>query len=124
MVLLVFSYQQVNTFYQFLYFKTHETEIIMEFCVNKDKPELKCDGKCHLADQVEMDNETNLTLKMNTKNRDIPRSKIQLQEELLFVENGFPISLGCMDCKHENYHSYLPLYSEEHDYVLLRPPIS
>lgn len=24
----------------------------MEFCVNKDKPELHCDGKCHLSKQL------------------------------------------------------------------------
>ena len=33
-------------------------DYIAEFlCVNKDKPELKCHGKCHLAKQIEKQNQ-------------------------------------------------------------------
>ena len=27
-------------------------QIILEYCVNKDKPELQCNGKCHLAKEL------------------------------------------------------------------------
>ena len=123
-VLLVFSYQQVNTFYQFLYYKTHETEIIMEFCVNKDKPELKCNGKCHLAKKVSMENETNVAVKMNSKKKDIPRAKLRIQEDLLFIEdvtaqNEFSESLTAQLAVF-----YLPVKSEKHHLLLLKPPIS
>ena len=30
-------------------FAINQEEIAEEFCENKDKPELKCDGKCHLT---------------------------------------------------------------------------
>ena len=26
--------------------------IVNELCVNRDKPDLKCNGKCHLKDQL------------------------------------------------------------------------
>lgn len=33
-------------------FYTHQNEIEAEYCVNKDKPELNCHGKCHLEKQL------------------------------------------------------------------------
>ncbi|NIJ45559.1 hypothetical protein FHR24_002027 [Wenyingzhuangia heitensis] len=35
-----------------LYYETHLSEIIEKYCVNKDKPELQCNGQCHLAKQL------------------------------------------------------------------------
>ncbi|MBP9152453.1 MAG: hypothetical protein KBF73_09240 [Flavobacteriales bacterium] len=43
--LILFNYE-VNT-----------ASIIEKFCENKDKPELHCDGKCHLAKQIQADSE-------------------------------------------------------------------
>ncbi|MCF8464090.1 MAG: hypothetical protein K9G41_04575 [Flavobacteriales bacterium] len=43
--LIVFNYK-VNTAY-----------IIENFCENSDKPELHCDGKCHLSKQIQADSE-------------------------------------------------------------------
>lgn len=31
------------------YYESNKEFIIENFCVNKEKPQLKCDGKCHLA---------------------------------------------------------------------------
>jgi hypothetical protein len=31
--------------------------ITAQFCINKDKPELKCNGKCHLADALAQQSE-------------------------------------------------------------------
>jgi len=36
-----------------LSFYVNQSEIAELFCINKEKPELKCDGKCHLATQIE-----------------------------------------------------------------------
>jgi hypothetical protein len=33
-------------------FFIYQDEITEEFCENKDKPELKCDGKCHLKKEL------------------------------------------------------------------------
>lgn len=43
--------------YQIGYYLANQEEIIALFCVNKEKPELKCNGKCHLSDQL-LDNKT------------------------------------------------------------------
>jgi len=34
------------------YFELNVDYIIKTYCVNKEKPELKCNGKCHLATQL------------------------------------------------------------------------
>lgn len=36
-----------------LWFLVNQAEIIAEHCENKAKPELKCNGKCYLAKQIE-----------------------------------------------------------------------
>ncbi len=36
-------------FYTLVDFAIHQEEITEEFCENKDKPKLACNGKCHLS---------------------------------------------------------------------------
>ena len=36
----------------FLEYIVNYDYIVKELCENKDKPELKCNGKCHLAKQL------------------------------------------------------------------------
>ena len=41
-----------------VHFYINQAEIIELFCINKEKPQLSCDGKCHLAKQlVKVDDE-------------------------------------------------------------------
>ncbi len=42
------SYQM----YIFLDFQSNKEEIIKEHCVNVDKPEMHCDGNCHLKKEI------------------------------------------------------------------------
>lgn len=37
----------------FTYFKINQEEIAAEFCVNKAKPEMHCNGQCHLKKELE-----------------------------------------------------------------------
>jgi hypothetical protein len=38
-------------------YELNKAEIIAKFCVNKDKPAMKCDGKCYLAKQLQAEKE-------------------------------------------------------------------
>jgi hypothetical protein len=40
-----------------LEFRVNRDYIAEVLCVNKDKPQLQCNGKCHLKKQLEKDNE-------------------------------------------------------------------
>jgi hypothetical protein len=39
------------------YFQLNLEYIIETYCVNKEKPKLKCDGKCHLSKQLQINTE-------------------------------------------------------------------
>ncbi len=49
----------------FLHWKINQSEIIQNYCENKDKPEMACNGKCHLSkdllkiDQPKSQDQTN-----------------------------------------------------------------
>ncbi|MBW3466833.1 hypothetical protein [Arthrospiribacter ruber] len=38
-------------------YELNKATIIENFCINKTKPELKCDGKCYLAQQLKAERE-------------------------------------------------------------------
>lgn len=54
------SFQQASLFGVYL---LNEEYITAQFCINKDKPELKCNGKCHMAEVMALQNEANENLK-------------------------------------------------------------
>lgn len=43
----------LNPISPFINYTLNKQEIIEKFCENKDKPELQCEGKCHLKKQIE-----------------------------------------------------------------------
>lgn len=63
---------------------THELNkayIIENFCINKDKPELKCDGKCYLMQRMKAEKEKQDSQAVHKFHLDfgvfIPSKKIQ-----------------------------------------------
>jgi hypothetical protein len=58
------------------YFECNIDYIVEKYCVNKEKPELKCNGKCHLAKKI---------------NLDIPSSKDDTKELGTVSEAFFPV---------------------------------
>lgn len=38
-----------------VYFQAHIDTIVEKYCVNKSKPQLNCNGKCHLSKQINVD---------------------------------------------------------------------
>lgn len=47
--MLSYSFNQIGIFVEYIMDIEQFTEL---YCENKDKPELACNGKCHLADQL------------------------------------------------------------------------
>ena len=47
-VLMLFTYIQVFNGLVWMSYEINKSEIIQKFCENKDKPELKCEGTCHM----------------------------------------------------------------------------
>jgi len=53
----VFIIQMMSASMILLNYEVNTAYIIENFCENTDKPELKCNGKCHLIKQIKADSE-------------------------------------------------------------------
>ncbi len=51
--LFMYSLSIFKTVIPYVEYKLNKDYIIAKLCENKDKPELKCNGTCHLAKQIE-----------------------------------------------------------------------
>lgn len=62
-LLFIFSLASLKEATMYAFFKINQTSIQELFCINKDAPELKCEGKCHfnaqLAEASDTENEQN-----------------------------------------------------------------
>ena len=51
------------------YFYLNQAEIEIAYCINKDKPELDCHGRCHLRSQLLQLTDENAELPVMKKNK-------------------------------------------------------
>lgn len=56
--MLVLTTQTISTSLTLLNFEIHRKAITALFCINKEKPEMECDGKCYLKKQITADEES------------------------------------------------------------------
>ncbi|MBU2940778.1 hypothetical protein KO494_14615 [Lacinutrix sp. C3R15] len=102
---------------QVLYYELNIDYIVNTYCVNTDKPELKCNGKCHLAKQLQ-------SVSNDTKNNDAISSLI---EAFTFVYyNQYPTIVFTPDflidaSEKSVFHSQN--YTYKFSYSHFKPPI-
>lgn len=60
------------------YYIVNQNYITQAFCINKNKPELECNGKCHLSKQL---------AKQEQQANKFPSSVKEIQETILFFES-------------------------------------
>jgi hypothetical protein len=63
-------------------FQINKTNIVAEFCVNKDKPEMECDGKCYLSKQLSQTESSNESSRL-------PESIVQYEISTFLVPANF-----------------------------------
>lgn len=85
------------------------------FCINKDKPELDCKGKCYLAEKLEEANQTE-------EGTSVPNSKLkQITEEILFFEKNALLSIP--GSAYQIYFSFHPSsYTHQALMSVFEPP--
>ncbi len=76
------------------WYETHKTEITQEFCINKDKPEMECHGKCHLEKELEMYS-TNVEIKTKQSERPAPQFDF---EDITLFQNSLTSQLSNAPC--------------------------
>ena len=90
-------------------------DYIAEFlCINKDKPELQCQGKCHLMKELEKQEESN----------PLNSLRISLENYPIGFVNILKIDLPkSFDSSNKNKHSfYEALYRFNYIYSAFQPP--
>lgn len=96
----------------------NKVEITELFCVNKEKPKLKCNGKCHLAKEIK---KVNVEDEQETPLQPIPNSK--QHNEVLYTEVN-QLKINSEVIINDNQH-YSPINAGkiQHGYTsLITPP--
>lgn len=110
-ILILFNSTRVSLTYA--YYKLDPVGFIEALCVNKDKPELQCNGKCHL----------NKVLKSQDKDQDIPENVVDFKELLLYTITLEKIIFKQKnDLKKQNTSIYKNLYSYNSINDCFHPP--
>lgn len=110
--ILLFSLLMRPMYYvgQFLYFQLNVDYIIENYCINKDKPKLQCNGKCHLAKQLTLtsDSDKEATIPLHTKNLQNAFTVVfyQASSHFIFKTKYFFNSNQCI-LNYINNYSYL-----------------
>jgi hypothetical protein len=99
-LLLLFSSTRVSITYA--YYELDPIGFIENLCINKDKPELECNGKCHLKKVIQSQD----------KEQNTPKSVIDFKELTLFSETIKPVVNNQDEyIKKQSPTSYQNLYS-------------
>jgi hypothetical protein len=96
-----------------LNYEINKEYITLTYCENKDKPKLKCNGKCHLRKQLKAQEKQENSGKSNTKTE----REIQWQST---VPGSFKNTLG-EELSDLNYH-YVLLNPERYPDPFFHPP--
>ena len=85
----LFAFLLIKPAIPYLDYMVRKSYIIEKFCINKDKPEMACNGKCHLTENVK-NNESPAEsdrIPVNQKTWKIPEFLVSsLQEHLVFQD--------------------------------------
>ena len=113
---IAFAFRPIYHTGYIAYFKCNIDTIIEKYCVNKDKPILQCNGKCHLAKKIRIDVDLSDN---NTKG-------ITTSAEAffpVFKENNFNYSFkNLLFVKKKEYWKLKSLYSITFINALKQPP--
>ena len=109
--MLIYTFSQSLIVADYLVNIEYITEI---FCVNKEKPEMKCNGKCHLTKELQKDEEK----KSKTFEKSIEISLICETNNTKIVSDGVVIPLS----KKDIFIYFEPL-SSNYIGAIFHPPI-
>lgn len=75
---LIVVLQPMNQAFIFLNYNLNKTYITEQLCINKAKPQMHCEGKCHLRKQLQKDEE---------EQKKEPRDLKEYSQVIYFFEN-------------------------------------
>lgn len=118
-LLVAFASRPIYFVGQVLYYQLNIEYIIDTYCVNKEKPELQCNGKCHLTKQLQV---------VSSTTNDDESSILNI-----VAESFFPVFFHTeTNLEKKSIHDYVlkvnnfnynNCYSFNSEYQLYKPPI-
>ncbi|WMI67715.1 hypothetical protein [Mangrovimonas sp. YM274] len=100
------------------YYELNIDYIIETYCVNKDKPQLQCNGKCHLAKQMQL---TSTSSEDNTDATFLAEAFFPVflvqQSEVIFKNNHLDLQ------KKSKFH-YNKQYTHLVEHSIYKPPMA
>lgn len=115
-LLMVMSFRPAYFIGVVAYYETHINEIVEKYCVNKELPQLKCNGQCHLAKQ--------LKATQNTDSDQEAMLDVSFAFYPVFYQNISNTSIAILKYSNSNNNF---LYSESYQflesYSFFKPPI-
>lgn len=113
LVILIFTSGLLNSNLLMLNYALNKDSITELFCINKERPELKCDGKCHLGNQL---NET----KESSESPTIP--EVRTFSEFVSAPVSFELPVYSVDSRTKTGFSYFSCLAEGFKVTLVPPP--
>ncbi|MEY2793053.1 MAG: hypothetical protein RJA76_1045 [Bacteroidota bacterium] len=115
LLLLVMQSSLLNQWSMVMYYQVNRDFIAQNFCVNKDKPKLNCNGHCYLAKQLK---------KQEEKETKSNSEKLEKLPEIVMVFEDITIFQFKNRIKEPIVHSfeYNNLYSKFFNQTILQPP--
>ena len=115
LLLLVMQTSLLNQWSMVMFYQVNRQFIAQNFCVNKDKPKLNCNGQCYLAKQLKKQEEKE-TKSNSEKLEKLPEINLVFEETIEFHFTPF--------IKEPTVHSfrYSNLYTHLFNPTVLHPP--
>ena len=108
----VFLFQPLSKLLILLDYEVNKATITQNFCENKSKPKLHCNGKCHLKKQLEKEDKKQDSFPTASKEK----SEIQFHSS----PSVFALTITCSEVT-PNF-TYLLLYPDTPVYSIFHPP--
>jgi len=103
-------------FFPYIEYAINRNYIAQNLCENKDKPQMHCNGKCHLAKQLKK------AATEESKNHSSPRTTSLEDYSTLFTENSFSINFNPFKTYSEVKFNYSENYSFQYFFSVFHPP--
>jgi len=101
------------------HYELNKSEITLKFCVNKDKPDMACNGQCHMKKQMTKIS-VGLEEQRNTEHNPLAKSLTQLDwlYEMLHTDKVQNLSIDLLD----NTNTYKVIALQRGYALILGPP--
>lgn len=109
----IMMYNSLHISFMYAYYYLDRVDFIEKLCVNKDKPEMKCNGKCHLKKVVKEE---------TGDDGKVPFKRSDFKEIILFVVGQTTYSFLRFALEKQEQNTYRNLYAYSVISILDHPP--